>query len=167
MKISSGSHNLYRCYNEARGIAQNKNSVLRRKSPNAVSFLQTSIINSCLLLIIVLCIVSYCKLSYLYLFISLAPLVFDHIYVFFYLRRLRNNSKKFYNEFDEEGLHDESFYGIKMLFTWRKIQAIVIGKYSVVILTDTPCYFYYNIDKKDEILEAVERYSRKKRVIGA
>ena len=166
MKINSGSpNNLYSCYNEARGVAQNKNYVLRKKKAKTWTFLQTSIINTFLIAIILLCIISYCDLSYWYLLLCFVPIVFNHIYLFFYLRKIKRYQKRFFNIFDEDGIHDESFYGIKMLFTWKKIQAIVIGRKSIVVLTDTPCYFYYGIDKKHDILDAIEMYSKKKKII--
>ena len=166
MKIGSlMTKNMYKCYSEARGIAQNKRTILRKRKAKTFTFLGTSIINTLLIMVILLCFVLYYNLSYLYLLLALAPIVLNHIYIFFYLRKIKKRRKINYNIFDREGIHDESFYGIKMLFTWKKVKAIVIGKYSVVVLTDTPCYFYYGIDVKDDIIEAVELYSRKNKII--
>lgn len=166
MKIGSFmTKNMYKCYSEARGIAQNKRLVLRKKKAKTFTFLTTSIINTILLLIILLCVVLYFNLSFLLLFLSLVPLVLSHIYIFFYLRKIKKRRKIFYNIFDKDGIHDDSFHGIKMLFTWKKVKAVVIGKYSIVILTDTPCYFYYGMDVKNDIIEAVELYSRKNKII--
>jgi len=166
MKIGSClSKNIYKCYSEARGIAQNKRIVLKKRKSKTVTFLQTSIINSFLLLVIILCFVLYYNLSFLFLLLSLLPLLFNHIYIFFYLRKVKNHRKFSFNVFDEEGIHDDSFYGIKMIFPWKKIKGIVVGKYSIVVLTDTPCYFYYGIDSKNDILKAVDLYSKKKKII--
>ncbi len=66
---------------------------------------------------------------------------------------------------DERGIIDESYYGIKMLFKWNKIASVVIGKHSVVILTDTPVYFFFNRRDSKKIIKTIERYHRKTMII--
>lgn len=66
---------------------------------------------------------------------------------------------------DKDGITDESYYGIKMMFKWEKITGIVIGKHTVTVLTDTPVYFYFEISKKDDIIKAVEEYGNKNLII--
>ena len=69
--------------------------------------------------------------------------------------------------FSKEGMIDESFYGIKMTFKWEKVLAVVIKKYTITILTDTPAYFYFNITEKNNILKALEKYQVKDKVIDS
>ena len=66
---------------------------------------------------------------------------------------------------DKNGITDESYHGIKMIFKWEKIIGIVISKYTVTILTDTPVYFYFNISKKDDVISAIEKYGDKEKII--
>ena len=52
-----------------------------------------------------------------------------------------------------------------MIFSFDKIKCIVVGKYTVTILTDTPVYFYFDISKKEDIIEAIEKYGDKDKII--
>lgn len=166
MKISSSAPNhFFVSFNEARGIAENKKKILRKKDSRCFTYFQTNFINTILLFIIELCFVLYFKLSLWYLLFSLIPLLVKSIYVVLYLRERKIYQARKYNIIDEKGLHDDSFYGIKMLFEWKKIKALVIAKHCVVILTDTPCYFYYDISKKKELIEVFEENGCKKKII--
>jgi len=66
---------------------------------------------------------------------------------------------------DERGILDESFYGIKMLFKWNKIVAVIVGKHSIVILTDTPIYFFFSKRDSKKIIKIIERYHKKIMII--
>ena len=55
--------------------------------------------------------------------------------------------------------------GIKMTFNWDKVLGVVIGKYTVTILTDTPCYFYFKIDDKRKIIKVLEKYGEEDKII--
>ena len=66
---------------------------------------------------------------------------------------------------DKNGITDESYYGIKMVFSWDKISALVVGKHTVTVLTDSPIYFYFNISEKDEVLKAIDKYEEKDKLV--
>lgn len=81
-----------------------------------------------------------------------------------------NNFRKKHNfknsiVIDKNGITDKSYHGIKMIFKWEKIIGVVISKYTVTILTDTPVYFYFNISKKDDVISAIEKYGYKEKMI--
>ena len=56
---------------------------------------------------------------------------------------------------DDNGITNDSFQNIKMIFSWDKIKMMIVKKYSITILTDTSCYFFFDISKKDEIEKAL------------
>ena len=66
---------------------------------------------------------------------------------------------------DKNGITDESYYGIKMIFNWSKIKGVVIGKRAITILTDTHIYFYFDISKKSEVIKAIEKYGNSDLII--
>lgn len=66
---------------------------------------------------------------------------------------------------DENGITDESYYGIKMILKWEKITGVVIGKHTITILTDTPVYFYFDIAKKEDVIKAIDKYGNKDLII--
>ena len=55
--------------------------------------------------------------------------------------------------------------GIEMLFRWDKIKYIVVKKYSVIVLTDTPIFFFMNVEVKDELLSGINKYKNNITVI--
>ena len=66
---------------------------------------------------------------------------------------------------DEEGLTDKSFYGIKITITWDKIKAFVIKKHTITVITDTSLYFFFDIKEKDQVLKAIDKYSKNTLII--
>ena len=52
-----------------------------------------------------------------------------------------------------------------MVFNWNKIKGIVLGTYSITILTDTPYYFTFSIDSKEAIIRALVEYGYEDKII--
>lgn len=171
MKIESNvGNNYFKIYSESHGVAINKNKILKAKKSKCLNYFQMILIIflSILILSILLILLNNCytlSLSILFItfnivFISLSLL--QIISTYFYRK-----SKKFNNSIiiDKEGITDNSFQGIKMVFSWDKIKGVVIKKYSITILTDTRCYFYFDISNKDDIIKSVNKYGSKDLII--
>ena len=173
MKIESDvSKNYFLRFNEARGIALHQKKVLKEKKSKVLSYIPSKLLVFILCLVIGILVIYLCQFNFylctvgfwiilfaiFYLFAALATLISSY---YFRKNRKFNNI----NLIDKEGIYDESFYGIRMLFKWDKIKGVVVGKYSVVILTDTPVYFYFDISKKEEILKCVRKYGNKNLII--
>lgn len=164
--------NFFTCFDEARGIAIHKRKVLKDKSSKTLSFMQSKLINFIILMVLSILInllscFDYCLviLSYItyivaYTYIIQALISLICIYNFKKKRQFKNTIV-----INKEGIIDESFYGIKMIFSFDKIKGIVVGKRSITILTDTPVYFYFDISKKDEVINAIEKYGDKDKII--
>ena len=52
-----------------------------------------------------------------------------------------------------------------MLFKWNKIVGVIVGKHSVVILTDTPIYFFFSKRDSKKIIKTIERYHKNTMII--
>ena len=120
------------------------------------------------MLLKLLCCINYhfCILSF---FLYLASVIYLIAMLVNILTIYRFRKKQKFNNtiiIDKNGITDESYYGIKMIFSFDKINAIVVGKYTVTILTDTPCYFYFDVKEKENIIKAIEKYNKEVRIIN-
>lgn len=171
MKIECTINNYFKTYNEARGVAQSKKKILKTKSSKCSNYL-TSYIISIIFIILLITLISLtkslclfnlgCVLLSLEVIKDIFAITFDLV---MYSRRKKMNLKSIIT-LDEEGLTDASFQGIKMIFNWNKIKGVVIKKYSITILTDTSCYFYFDISNKNNIIKALEKYASKDIIIS-
>ena len=173
MKIDTSiSKNYFGLFDEARGIAIYKKSVLKNRKSKTLSYTQGKIIGFVLLFLLSLLFAFLCTfnchmvwlplLSYLITIIYLAHAVINTIGIYSFRKK-----QKFSNTIliDENGITDESYYGIKMIFKWKKIIGVVIGKHTITILTDTPVYFYFDIAKKEDVIKAIDKYGNKDLII--
>ena len=162
MKINTSlSDNFLYYFDEARGFAIHKKRILKRKDLKCLSFIQSKAIIFIGLLVFSLIFalienyfmfsVSLFVLSILYLIIVIIRVSSSYNYR---KKRVPNNTIII----DENGITDESFYDIKITIKWSKVKAIILGKYTVTILTDTPIYFYFDISKKYEIINEASKY---------
>ncbi len=172
MKISSElSHSYCACFDEARGIAMNKKTVLKNRNPKCISYLQMKLLTFILLIVLAILLAGISYLSICFYIFSLLLILIATVYFIIsiflilslYTYRLKWQTNKVL--MNKTGISGETCYGIKYSFKWDLITAVVIGKYSVTILTDTPCYFYFDISKKDEIIKAIEKYDNKNKII--
>ncbi len=170
MEIECIINNYFKTYNEAKDVANSKKKILKSQSPKCLNYLNRNII--AILLIITLAAsmpftTNLCLINLIYTLILLEVITVLFAitnYIMAYLYRKKRNFKSIIT-LNEEGLTDTSFQGIKMIFSWDKIKGIVIKKYSITILTDTPCFFYLDIKNKKDIENAIEKYASKDLII--
>lgn len=170
MKIECNINNYLKTYNEVKGVVKSKNRILKNKNSNCLNNI-TRIIISLICLIILITYMNLSNIlflnntSYILAFISSIYITFCIIYnikIYSYRKKMNFQSTIVLNK---EGLTDTSFQGIKMIFSWSKIKGIVIKKNSITILTDTTCYFYFDISCKEDILSALDKYATRDLII--
>ncbi len=150
----------FKCYNEAVGVNIHKNKILAHKKPNHLNlFSILLIVTSFVFLVSILLLLKGfipggCFLIFLDLVIIFSNLL-NCLYRYFTYRKKNFQSTII---FDEEGLTDTSFMDIKMTFKWSKLKALVVKKHTLVILTDTPCYFYFNKELEPLLLKTLTKY---------
>lgn len=169
MEIKSNMKNNYlKHYNIAKGIAVNKRRVLKNKTTKVPTYLTTALITIIILTIcsVLFLIIDKSKIFSSYFIISLI------IYIIYIIVRTIwsynfKKKKNFLNiiTLNEEGLTDTSFYDIKINIKWNKIKAIVIKKSTITILTDIHLYFFFDINEKDQILKAINKYNKETLII--
>ena len=166
MKIRSNiKKNFFKCGNESLGVIVNKNYILKtHKNPNYNY-------SEHVLLITIILLLSAGILSLLgskpLLVIGLALTIVAFLYLLFniifvikmYCIRRSTNFKNEI-EIDGGGIHDKSYFGIEMTFEWSMIKAIVVRKHTVVVITTAPIYFFFDITKKDDIIDAISKYKK-------
>lgn len=117
------------------------------------------------LLLVAFCWYCYCNCyiciaSGILFFITILYLILNFLFLLpSYFYRKKHNFKSSIIV-TEKGIIDNSFYGIEMTFYWEKVKAIVIKKHSVIILTDTPVYFYFEKSKEKELVDAITNYKK-------
>ena len=163
MKIKSNiANNFIRIHGEAKGIARHKKCIIKHKRKIFMNYYLELLIEFVALVI----------LSYYFFFndnqlVSIIAFIFliivETVFVFNFLGIISSYERRYRNDFtssitvDDRGIIDESFDGVKMLFKWNKIKAVVVGRHCVVILTDTPIYLYFNKKDAKKIINAVEK----------
>ncbi|MBR4262150.1 MAG: hypothetical protein IKQ35_02155 [Bacilli bacterium] len=166
MKIKSNlSVNFFTIYGDARGIARSKRRIIKTKSKLYLNYYLELII-SFIALVVIGYYFFYSKNQVISLFAFIFLVILATIYIFRIFSVVATYEYRYRNNFissitvGERGIIDESFYEIKMLFKWNKIKGVIVGKHSVVILTDTPVYFYFNRRDSHKIIKAIERYHK-------
>lgn len=173
MKIDTNITNkFFSRFDEARGIALHKKEILKKRKNKSLSYSQRKLMGFIVLFGFSFIFMALANFHWLFLKLSFAMYILANVYIIhalvtvvtIYNFRFRQDFK---SEIllDKNGITDESYYGIKMIFKWDKVLGIVIGKYTVTIITDSPCYFYFDISKKDEVLKAINKYADKKLII--
>ena len=172
MKISSDiSKNFFLIYSEARGFATRKNKIIKKNKINKLGYFSRITLvfifwwiigfilllkcdsKNCVLPSVILC-----------LDVTFYLLLVVRLFLISIFRKKRLGYKTSIT-INKKGLIDNSFYNIEMTFGWDLIKAIVVGKYSVVIFTDTPCYFTFDKSELDNILKALEKYEKEVKII--
>lgn len=166
MQITSNlSKHFFHAYSEAKGVALHRSDIIKNKRANAFSYFQLAIMLFFLFFffsITLLYVGGFCywfvaTVIVFFAFAFLAYTVIRYAATYDYAKK-----NKFKNTLTitEEGITDESFYGIKIFLNWSKVKAIVIKKYTVTILTDTPCYFYFEKAKKDKVVAEIQKHNK-------
>lgn len=152
----------FRCYDEAMGVAINKKSVLKKKKPNVLSYSGTFAFLSISYLLLSIFLSHFkgyfCEMgSQLLNFAAILFLCMIIIRVILYFSRKKC---EVITTIDKEGITDTSFYGMKLLINWEKIEAIVIKKYSITILTNTPILLYFDKSLEEKIIKGIKKYKK-------
>lgn len=166
MKIRSNiKKNFFKCGNESLGVMVNKNYILKtHKNPNYNYSEHVLLITIIILLFAgILSLLGSKPLLVIALALTLIAFFYLMFNIIFVIKMycIRRNSK-FKNEIeiDGGGIHDKSYFGIEMTFDWNKIKAIVVRKHTVIVITSTPIYFFFDITKKDDLVEAITKYKK-------
>ncbi len=163
MKISfDKKKNYFKCFDEARGVAMNKNYILRTKKLNSFSYTDYMYFIFCILLfvsIIIICIKNPDTkiLGILFIVLDIIFLILTIISTY-YMYFCRKKSPSLEVIIDKEGITNFSYYNIKMVFSWDKIKAVVVKKNSITVLTDTPLYLYFDKSKESKVLKEIKKY---------
>lgn len=168
------SKNYLKCYNEALGVATHKKKIFKNHNSKTHTYTYYGwLYLGIVILIILINYISYITvgygwinhiMSYLDLLILLAIIIYFILFgIRCYYSRCRLEKGTFC--FDEEGIKNDSYMGIEMLFRWNKIKYIVVKKYSITILTDTPVFFFMNIETKEELIKGIQKYKKDIEVI--
>lgn len=161
----------YKYFDEARGIAIQKRKVLKNKNSSCFTYTQIQLIVFIIMLFLGLFFMLLGKINYKGYIIGSVIFILSICYVVCSIAsvigyyKFRKNCVKKPLLIDENGVTDESFYDIKMIFSWKKILGIVITKNTVTFLTDTPIYFYLDKSSQNDIIELAERYNVQDKII--
>jgi hypothetical protein len=166
MKIKSNIKKKYfTCVNESMGVNINKDYVLRTKKNTDYTYTEHTLY-VVIIILLVSAIFAMMRTS-LSIFLSMVAIFCAFLYILaviiITLMGYRARSKvNFKNEveIDSEGISDTSYYGIKMTVDWDKVEAVVVRKNTIVILTSTPIYFYFDKNKKKDIITAIKKYKK-------
>ena len=164
MKIKSNIKKKYfACMNESMGVNLNKKYILKTKKVNDYTYTE-HILYVLIIILLISAIFAILRtdfsilLSMITIFCAALYLLATGIVILMgYLGRKRVNFK---NEIiiEEDGLTDMSYYGIKTTVAWDQVEAVVIRKNAIVILTNTPLYFYFDKNKKKDIINGIKKY---------
>lgn len=173
MKIKSNmKDNFLSIYNEARGIARHKRRIIKTGKASHLNFLEEIALYYSIIMLMGMYIVTNPKLLniYGYILITLGLLYLLYNIVRIYEGYKFRKRQKFVSTIiiDEKGITDiTSFEGMELLFKWKIIEAVVIKKYAVVILTKGKIYFYFDIKNKESIINEIKKYKKNIKIIDA
>ena len=166
MKIENDfSQNFFKCFNEAQGVATAKRIILKSKNINVTTYLENLFLISILLLLfgVLFLTINNKIIFFLFIFADLLNLFLHTIYIS--ERVINKNNLKGNTIINEKGIINDSYKNIEMHFSWDLVQAVVIKKYSITILTKTPCFFFFDISKEEEIKKLLKKYKKENLII--
>ena len=161
------SNNFFNIYNEARGIAKYKKKILDIGMNVSISYINKMFIN--FIVIFILCIIillqhySMFLVNYAYIIIILDMAFFLVSFLRILLNYIYRKKDKFISTvlLNKRGIVDmSSFKDTEILFKWNRVEGIVVGYYSVVILLDGNIYLYFNKKDKKKIIEGVKKFKK-------
>ena len=161
MKITSDmSKNFLKYYNEAAGINTSKRKILRTKNTRCLNYFTKLIIIyfSFIIFSLFLLINGNKEVFGLYVIILIIIIVLSLFRLIITIYYRKNNGLTKTVIIDEKGLTGEFFDGLTITFSWKKLKAVIIKKYTIVILTDRKVFFYFTINEKKEVLKAIQKY---------
>ena len=161
------SSDFFSIYNEARGIAMNKKRILKLKRNVHINYIGLVFIT--FIVIFILCMIIILQHNSIFLVsYGLFILILDIMSLFMALVRIYGNyfyrkKDKFRADIiiDKRGITDlSSFKDIEILFLWNRVEGVVIGEYSVVILLRKHIYLYFDINDNKKIIDGIKKYNK-------
>ncbi len=171
MKIKSNLKKNYSCCkNEAMGTNINKKYILKTNKNTSYTyeehfiliFIMILSISTILLLLKLPCSIELCSIGLFCAFIYILTNI-----IYFTLDRIEMKKRDYKNEIiiDKDGISDSSYKGMTITIEWKKVKALVLRKHTIIILTDTPCYFYFDISKYKDIIKLCQKYKKNIKII--
>ena len=168
IKIKSDlSNNFFNIYNEARGIALNRNPILKKGINKSLNYLTSVLLFSIPIFLLSLIIIINNEYRFLVNYayfvaimdITVVLFIIFRIYVSYYYRKKDNFIS--YIIINKKGITDvSSFNNIELLFKWDRVDGIVIGKCSIVIFINKTIYLYFDIKDKKKIIDGIKKYKK-------
>lgn len=167
------SENFLDMYSEAYGVATMRKRLLKKSNTKTFNYVMQLFIGVLILafytIIVVFCAKMFngCIIIYNFPIMVLLYLIF-FIYYFDFLIKFKycsSRKKKGYFLLDDKGLTDYTFDGITITFDYKRIEMIVVKKNVVVILTDTPIYFFADVIVKDKIIDPIKKYKKDVKIV--
>jgi len=163
------NNNYFKCYNESQGIITKRNEIIKNPKIKLQGYLERGLVYSILIcfLLIFTAVSSYIITGFFDVkrLIEMTCILFGFMafyFAMFFVSYSVENKKTHSGELevDVEGIKDYSDTGMVIGFSWKNIKAIVIKKHTISILTDSPIYIFMDIEYKDRLLLAIERYNK-------
>lgn len=174
-------------YDEAYGVAKKRKKLLKNPRTKTHTYLSVTIFRLLLILFLDILALIYLKsqgytdifyfiyynqqysLDIIGVICILMPLLYLvlAINIIMFIIRINIRRKKLVGSFklSKEGLTDSTFKGIKILFEWERIKMVVIKKYSIIILTDTPIYFFVNKEIENKLIKSLKKYKKDIKIV--
>lgn len=109
--------------------------------------------------IVIIFAVIFVLFTILYIFALLG--VFSQYFALKKSLKLNKSNKKNTLTINEEGIKDDT-NNICISSKWKNINSVVIGKYSICILTEATIYYVFPISIKDKLLNGITKYNTNK-----
>lgn len=161
--------NYFKCYNESQGIIAKRSDIIKNPKIKLHGYIERGFIHLFLIFIIL---IFFAVTTYIItenvdfnLLYKISSVLLGLIFLYFgiFLISYSFENKKIHSgelEVDAEGIKDYSDTGMVIGFSWNNIKAIVIKKHTITILTDSQIYIFMDIEYKDRLLLAIERYNK-------
>lgn len=165
-----------KCADEAKGLSCGWRKIVSDGYVRRTSFLKYNLI-LLFLTFFALCFALFCldlfggELSFGFRFVIsfvVCALVVEVLYIvitliYFILRRkYRKNSV---TTFKEEGIVSHLSKDISIIYDWSSVECVIVGRYSISIFTDSPVYFYFDNKCRSKVLDAVNKFKPKVKIL--
>ena len=166
--------NYLKYYNEAQDMAMMKKKLRRGKKIRIYGYLQRGILNLIMILVASLGSYLFYKLNPTNLFtdilnimiiLSIVILIAYYILFLVYYKRERGKKHSGTLTLDKKGIQDKTIDGIKTGLAWNQVESIVVGKYTVTLLTTTNMIVFLDKKYSENMIQEVEKYSPNIKVI--
>ncbi len=163
---------MLKVFNESLGISLNKENILRNKKLKYINYITFMLLEFliCTIFLLLMFLVDwqynnllskgfvlFGLVGLILIFVnSLSPILLTNCF----FRR-----DKVELQIDKEGITFTLDDDQLLTTGWSHIKGVIIGKYSLNIITDYPYYFYFEKEHKKEILDAIKKYNDSIRIV--